>query len=136
MNLVDQLLRDEGMRLEPYKDSVGKLTIGVGHNLDDKPITRAAALWILQDDINDATRDIQGNLFWTKNLDPVRFGALVNMCFNLGIGGLLKFKQTLGFIQEGKYEEASKAMLDSVWAKQVGARAERLSKQILTGEWQ
>ena len=136
MNLVDQLIRDEGLRLDLYKDSVGKLTIGVGHNLSDKPITRAAALWILQDDIEDATKDLEVNLPWTKKLDPARFGALVNMAFNLGIGGLLKFKTTLGLIQEGKYKEASEAMLDSIWAKQVGARAERLSKQILTGEFQ
>src|SRR5690349_23604373 len=58
-NIYEQLERDEAKRNRPYRDSVGKLTIGVGHNLDDKPISDRAVRVILEDDVADARRDLQ-----------------------------------------------------------------------------
>jgi lysozyme len=57
------------------------------------------------------------------------------MAFQMGVDGLLKFKNTLELIKNGKYKEASDAMLDSLWAKQTPNRASRLSAQMKTGEW-
>ena len=135
-NLKDQLLRDEELRLTPYTDSVGKLTIGVGRNLTDKGISFQEAQLLLTNDISAATADLQAALPWTAMLDNVRKGALLNMTFNLGIGGLLEFHDFLARMERGDFPGAAGAMLDSLWARQVGARATRLSIQIEKGEWQ
>jgi lysozyme len=63
----------------------------------------------------------------------VRQNVLADMCFNLGIGGLLSFKNTLAMVEHGKYEEAAAAMLQSKWATQVGQRAIELSEMMRTG---
>ena len=135
-NLKDQLVRDEELRLKPYTDSVGKLTIGIGRNLTDKGISFQEAQGLLANDIADATADLEAKLPWTATLDDVRKGALVNMAFNLGIGGLLEFHDFLARMQRGDFSGAAGAMLDSLWARQVGARATRLSIQIQSGVWQ
>lgn len=133
--LEKQLIKHEGLRLKPYKDIVGKLTIGIGRNLEDVGISDDEALFLLRNDIDKAKKDVAKNLPWTTKLDRIRYYVLVNMCFNLGIHGLLKFKNTLKLIEQGKYKEASKEMLDSKWAIQVKGRAVELSKQIETGEY-
>ena len=135
-NLKDQLVRDEELRLKPYTDSVGKLTIGVGRNLTDKGISVQEAQGLLANDIADATAELQAKLPWTATLDDVRKGAMLNMTFNMGIGGLLEFHDFLARMQRGDFSGAAGAMLDSLWARQVGTRATRLSMQIQTGVWQ
>jgi lysozyme len=136
LNLTDQLIRDEGIRLKPYRDTVGKLTIGVGRNLDDVGISRDEAALLLQNDIRAAELAVNQVLPWSKLLDPIRKAVLLNMAFNLGVAGLLGFKHTLELIRTGKYEEAGDEMLNSHWAEQVGSRAARLAKQMTSGEWQ
>jgi len=136
MNLIEQLVRDEGLQLKTYKDSVGKLTIGVGRNLDDVGISRAEAMALLANDVQNAVTQIEQHLPWAAGLDEVRLGALINMCFNLGIGRLLNFKNFLAALQAGDYQTASAEMLSSLWARQVGSRAQRLAMQIQTGIWQ
>jgi lysozyme len=133
--LITQLTRDEGCRLKPYKDSVGKLTIGIGRNLDDVGISQDEASVLLGNDIEKASAALRTQLPWTVNLDEARFGVLVNMTFNMGITTMLKFKDTLTHIQAGQYDLAAESMLKSQWARQVGARAQRLSDQMRTGEW-
>ena len=135
-SLKDQLVRDEELRLKPYTDSVGKLTIGVGRNLTDKGISFQEAQGLLANDIADATADLQAKLPWTATLDDVRKGAMLNMTFNMGIGGLLEFHDFLARMQRGDFPGAAGAMLDSLWARQVGTRATRLSIQIQSGVWQ
>jgi lysozyme len=101
MTLLDQLKRDEGLRLTPYKDSVGKTTIGYGRNLDDVGISQYEAEILLQHDLIHASQVLRDNLPWTEGLDEVRRAVLVNMSFNMGIHGLMGFKNTLGLIQAG-----------------------------------
>ena len=136
--LMEDLVRDEGLRLELYQDSVGKWTIGVGRNLDDVGISEDEAMYLLRNDISRAKRDLEKALPWVKDLDIVRYNVLVNMCFNMGIGsskrGLLSFRYTLGLIQKGEYDKASFQMLHSKWAKQVGIRAHRLSVKMREGK--
>jgi lysozyme len=136
MTIVDQLTRDEGVRLKPYRDSVGKLTIGIGRNLDDKGISLAEAQILLQDDIRDVQADLQRALPWAYQLDDARRSVLENMAFNMGVEKLLGFHDTLSFIQRGMYEQAAHAMMQSLWARQVGLRAVRLAEQMRTGVWQ
>lgn len=136
MNLVDQLHRDEGVRLKPYKDSVGKLTIGIGRNLDDVGISLPEVYVLLQNDIATATLQLEQALPWTSTLDDARQGVLLNMTFNMGIHSLLGFHQFLGAVQSGDYLTASRLMLESHWATQVESRSYRLSVQMATGVWQ
>lgn len=128
--VAKQLFIDEGLRLKPYRCTAGRLSIGVGRNLDDRGITEAEALVLLQNDINDFWGQLVVALPWVMTApEPVQ-EALLNMCFNLGLGGLLTFKQTLALIQAENYAEAAAAMLASKWAGQVSARAQRLAAMV------
>jgi lysozyme len=132
----DALLRDEGVRLKPYRDSVGKLTIGIGRNLDDVGISLAEARMLLANDLEKVQSQISASLPWVRNLSVARQSVVENMAFNLGVNGLMAFKETLAWMEAGNYSAAADAMLQSVWARQVGVRAERLAAQMRTGEWQ
>ncbi len=132
--LVSQLLSDEGLRLKPYRCTAGKLSIGVGRNLDDNGITQAEALMLLNNDINTIYSLLSAALPWLCKLNDARQNVLVNMAFNMGVDGLMGFKFTLDCVQRGDYAEAAKAMLNSKWARQVGNRAIRLAKIMEAGE--
>lgn len=134
--LSEQLKRDEGVKLHPYKDSMGKLTIGVGRNLDDVGISMDEAEMLLANDIQHAINSIDATFPWAMGLDSARKDALTNMAFNMGIGGLMGFRKFLAAMQSGDYNTAADEMLDSQWAKQVPNRAYRLSVQIRTGAYQ
>jgi lysozyme len=135
-SLADQLKRDEGLRKFPYKDTVGKSTIGYGRNLEDVGISEAEAETLLANDIAIATSQLEFHFPWTMSLDEARKGVLVNMAFNMGVAGVAQFRDTLAKIQAGEYSAAAQAMLQSKWAEQVGARAQRLSVQMESGIWQ
>lgn len=133
-HLREQLIRHEDLRLKPYRDSVGKLTIGCGRNLDDVGISREEALLLLDNDILRAQTGVIRELPWAVELDRPRFEVLVNMAFNLGIGGLLGFTQFLAALRQGHLARAATEMLDSRWAEQVGKRAEELAEIVRTGK--
>ena len=134
--IEEQLIRDEGLRLKPYFDTVGKLTIGIGRNLDDKGISEEEAKTLLKNDIKECEVQVLNALSWAFTMNLPRYAVLLNMCFNLGINGLLQFKNALAAMESEQWEKAATEMLDSKWAAQVGDRAVRLSKQMTTGEWQ
>lgn len=131
--MVRQLRLHEGERLKPYRCTAGKLTIGVGRNLEDRGITREESAMLLANDIAAEERELLNALPWVATLDEVRQRVLLDMSFNMGLIGLLGFKRTLATIQAGEYQAAATMMLDSKWAKQVGQRAERLSRMMATG---
>lgn len=128
--VAEQLLVDEGLRLKPYRCTAGKLTIGVGRNLEDRGISAAEALGLLDNDIDEFWKELTSLLPWVLTAPEAVQEVLLNMAFNLGVPGLLKFKETLRLLQSGGYSLAAQAMLDSKWAKQVGPRAERLSHRV------
>ena len=70
-----------------------------------------------------------------NKLDTVRQDCLINMCFNMGMVGLLKFKKSLLLIEAGEYSQASIELLNSKWAKDVGNRALELSTQMKSGAY-
>jgi lysozyme len=135
-SLADQLRRDEGSRLKIYQDTASKWTIGVGRNLSDVGISQQEADMLLDNDIKAATVSLESHFPWTMALDDVRLGVLLNMTFNMGIGGLAEFKNFLAQMQAGDFRAAAGAMLDSNWAREVGPRAQRLSIQLESGTWQ
>lgn len=138
MTLEQQLKRDEGVALKAYQDILGFWTIGVGHKVDPswagKTISLDEALQILDSDIKSKTSELYSKAPWVGQLDEVRAACLVNMAFNLGVNGLLKFHRTLALVQEHNFSEAAVEMLNSTWATQIGARAQRLSEQMRTGQ--
>jgi lysozyme len=130
-----QLVRHEGLRLKPYRCTAGKLTIGIGRNLDDCGISQSEAYVMLINDIMNCEKQLQSKIPDIYNgLDEVRKSVLLNMCFNLGINGLLGFKNTLEFTKAGDWERAANNMLVSKWAKQVGRRAIELSELMRKGK--
>lgn len=131
--LMAELKRDEGVRLKPYRDTVGKLTIGAGRNLDDKGISAVEATILLANDIEEVCAALDAELPWWRDLDGVRQRVLANMCFNVGIQKLLTFANTLAAVKAGDYLRASQAMMASKWARQVGPRAIRLATMMRDG---
>jgi lysozyme len=133
--LEDILIRHEGLKLKPYRCTAGKLTIGVGRNLDDNGITEAEARMMLRYDI-EASRLSLLKYKWFNSLDPVRQDVIINMVFNLGLPRFLQFKKTIAFLQAKDWEGAATEMVNSKWAKQVGNRALELAAMIVTGKYQ
>jgi len=91
---------------------------------------------LLQNDIQEAVKQLKERFPWTLELDEVRFAALINFTFNVGIGTVSKFKNAMALLKAKKYDMAADEFLQSRWAKQVGQRAIEVTEQIRTGEWQ
>lgn len=127
------LIRDEGRRSHPYRCTAGKLTIGIGHNLDDAGISAAAIDLLYAEDEAACVADLDRALPWWRGLSEARQRALLNMRFNLGLSRMLGFKQMLAALQQGDYQAAAAQALDSAWAKQVGDRARRIAALIRDG---
>jgi lysozyme len=130
VDLRQLLINHEGMRLKPYKDTVGKLTIGVGRNLDDKGITYQEALQMLDKDIEDATSDCLHAFPWYADLTQQRQWVIISMVFNMGLAGVKKFAHMLSYIELGDYDGAAWEMAQSKWAQQVGMRAVELQEMM------
>ena len=125
--LTQDLLRDENLKLKPYRDTVGKLTIGVGRNIDDNGITEEEALFLLKNDIRRSESDLDRNASWWRGLPDDAQRGLVNMAFNIGWPRLAKFDRMLMALKFGRFNTAADEALDSQWAKQVKGRAERIA---------
>ena len=130
-----QLILHEGIRLKPYRDTVGKLTIGVGRNLTDRGISQGEAMELLENDIAACVGALNHALPWFPTLDPMRQRVLIDLCFNLGRDGLLLFHRMLEAIRVADYSLAAKELRASKWAHQVQAsRVLRLTKMLETGK--
>ena len=137
-NLSEMLRRDEDEKLAAYTDSLGYLTIGVGRLIDSRKgggISKEESDYLLANDIRAKTAEVIKALPWATKLGDERFSVLVAMAFQLGIQGLLEFKNTLQMMKAGDYAGASQGMLNSLWYKQTPQRVARMAKQMRTGEW-
>jgi lysozyme len=141
--LIAELRRDEGVRYLPYLDTANppNWTIGVGHNMDSKPLTIG---WkpplndtqvnsLLGDDLEDVFHDLDRNLQWWRDLNDVRQRVIANLCFNMGITRLLGFVKALTAARQGKYDVSANELLNSTWATQVKGRAQRLADMMRKG---
>ena len=155
---LGQLKRHEGAKRDAdgmhiaYRCTAGALTIGYGHNLDANPVPGIGAGSRLNDsqadrllmaDVERYAAELGRALPWARDLSAPRYAVLLNMAFNLGVPGLLKFKPTLELIRRGNYGDAAARMMRTKWTYQVGDgpggkwdRAEELAAQMRTGEWQ
>lgn len=131
---VDMIKRHEGWRDSAYWDLTGAsvtaderrghVTIGYGFRLD-----RPGAL---PEDIADEwlrkivmaiDEELEKRIKFYRRLHPKAKAVLLDMAYNMGVAGLLKFSKTLGELRRGNYAAAASEMLDSRWASQVGRRA-------------
>jgi lysozyme len=132
--LISMLKRHEGRRLKPYLCTADKLTIGYGRNLDDNGISEDEALYLLQNDIDACYSEL--NVFnWFQELDQVRQEALVDMRFNLGLPRFLSFKKMIARLIAKEYSQAAEEIINSLYAKQVGDRANEIAYMIERGEY-
>jgi lysozyme len=146
MEYSDQLLnqelrRDEGVCYVEYCDTLGIKTTGIGHNLKAKPLPKnwkyplndSQVNWLFEEDLIEVFTGLDKNIPWWRDVSYKRQRVLVNMAFNLGINGLLTFKNTLQAVKSGNYVQAANGMIASKWALQVGDRAKRLSIMMVQG---
>lgn len=137
--LTRQLRSDEGVKSCAYTDTLGYLTIGVGRLIDSrKPgsgLRPSEIDFLLQNDIDDRIEALTRRLPWFQNLDDARKGVLLSMAFQMGVDGLMGFKNTLRMVEDGDYMGAARNMLQSKWAEQTPARAARMAEQMRTGKW-
>lgn len=132
--LKDQLLRYEGLSLKPYICTQGKLTIGIGRNLEDKGLSLDEVDYLLNNDIKSVIAQVSTHIRVFESLSETRKIILLDMAFNLGTTGLCKFKKMLRALEAGNYSLAAAEMLDSRWAEQVGVRAHELAQKMVLGE--
>ena len=160
-SLEDQLILHEGLRLEVYKCPADYWTVGVGRNLEGKPLTKSEqerilgcsgltpdqvisilkergvtkdeALFLLANDIEDAVQDLK-NFDWFEALDPIRRKVVIDMRYNLGPTRFRGFKKMIAALARGDYKAAAAEMVDSRWYHEVGNRSKRLVRMMETGE--
>lgn len=127
--------KHEGLSLSLYKCPAGKLTIGYGHNIEDRGISEEAAELLLEQDILIAYRQVKNAVKCFDSLSEARQYVLTDMCFNMGITKLMGFTKMLRALDGADYAAAAKEMLDSKWAKQVKGRAAYLAGVMASGIW-
>ncbi len=122
MNVYDWIKKNEGFRSKPYRDTLGNMTVGFGRNLDSVGISPGEAEFMFHNDIYRCIKELtKHNFYQSQNTNAQ--AALLDMCYNLGISGLLKFKRMIAALEKKDIELATKEALDSNWANQVPNRA-------------
>lgn len=145
--LLQVLRKEESLRLDPYKDSFGFWTIGYGCLIDRRkggklpkwiepsfPITLEDAEELLRTKVIDLEIGLGNSLAWWFKLNAVRRTVLLAMAFQLGIAGVLKFTGTLAAIADERWDDAYAHLLNSLWARQTPARAQRMATAMRTGD--
>jgi lysozyme len=142
--LIEQLKRHEGVETHAYDDTgapvdcLGKITLGVGRNIDPRGgigLSMDEIEYLLSNDILRCIKELSTEYPWFGDLDEVRQEAIINIFFNLGATRFRGFKRALAAMENGDYARASVEFLDSRWAKQVGGRALELTDIIRSGEY-
>ena len=132
--LKSRLKKAEDLRLKPYQDTTGYLTIGYGRCLDKVGISTNEAELMLEADLYHASDAyLSLPLEKVRNLNVNRRRVIVEMIFNIGSSGVLGFKRMWKAIAAGDFNLASDEMLDSKWARQVKGRAVRMAHEMRNG---
>lgn len=145
MTLKDLLIKQEDIRLFVYDDETGlpivkgsvvkgNPTIGVGRLLTKaKGLSKVEVFYLLDNDIQDVISVCRETFSWFAFLDNVRQAVVASMVFNLGLTKFLEFKNTIAAIRDKNWDAAASGMMNSLWAKQVGKRADELAGMMRTG---
>lgn len=132
--LEQTLIKHEGFRDKPYTDSNGVLTIGIGRA--GAKLSFDEALYLCRNDIAKAFECAsKHHFFW--HLNKVRKEVIVEMIFNIGYSGFLKFEKMIEALGVHNYQKAAEELLDSTWAIQVGLlRSQSMANRLQTGKYE
>ena len=136
--IIEMLRKHEGVEKYAYKCTADKVTIGVGRNIDKSGgigLSDDEIDYLLSNDIKRVSAELIRAFPWYSELDEVRKDAMIDMCFNMGLPRLSKFKNSLAAMKNGDYDIAALEFLDSNWAKQVGSRSITITDIIRSGEY-
>ena len=146
--LIKALKKDEGFRATAYQCSADKWTAGYGRNLESKGLTKLEVICLLSGDgcltkekaeawlradIAEVTVECAELGIWYHSLNDSRKLVILNMVFNLGMRRFLGFKRMIVCLKDCDFTGASREMLNSRWAVQVGRRATRLAQEMKEG---
>jgi len=137
-NLREMLKRHEGVKSHAYRCTAGKITVGVGRNIDSDGglgLSDDEINYLLDNDIVRCIQELNGVFPWFNQLDTIRSDAIIDICFNLGLPRLMLFQKAIKAMKEGDYEKAADEFYDSKWAKQVGNRAIEVCEMIRSGKY-
>ena len=139
LDLALQLVKEsEGFYPDTYLCPAGKLTQGYGRNLEAHPLSEeekaelssdgtvseeVATQWAMKELI-ECEFKLKDNIIY-KNQSQVRKAVLLDMCFNIGYAGLMKFKKMWFYLGNKDYPNAAREAKDSSWYLQVGNRGRR-----------
>lgn len=132
--LVHQIERHEGRKSRLYQCSLGKWTIGVGRNVEDRGLSNDEIDLMRDNDIKTAIAEVDLYFPWAWKMTETRQRVIVEMCFQMGIRRLRGFKKALLAMASGFFDTAADEMLDSNWAHQTPERASFLSAQMRLGK--
>lgn len=144
--LLAQIKFEEGGRSTAYICPAGKKTIGYGHNLDANPyfegnlipdvIDEGFAEILLEHDLQRTVRGLEDAWHGYELLPPPRQDAVINMAFQLGVNGFMKFKKTRDYLIRCDWIKAADEAMNSDWARHDSpSRAKRVARQIATGTY-
>ena len=130
MSLIESIKQHEGYVGVVYKDSLGIDTIGYGFAIKDLELDADICDIILERKIKDLQDRVKNKFSWYKYMPPEIQDVVMEMCYQLGVTGVSKFKKTVAYLQNKEFKNASIEMLDSRWAKQTPNRAKELSNRV------
>ena len=130
MSLIESIKRHEGYVGIVYKDSLGIDTIGYGFAIKDLELDEDICEIILERKLKELETRVNLKFKWFMYMPQEIKDVVMEMCYQLGVGGVSKFKKTIAYLQNKQWEEASVEMLDSLWAKQTPNRAKELSNRV------
>lgn len=136
--LQDRIMRHEGFCAIPKPDAKGMYVVGFGHDLSETAsqeysngISTQDAIELLDKDIATAKYAVASELPWTLGLSEIRQEVFVEMAFQMGINGLLEFRNMLALAREGNVEAVNQHMLESAWHNETPSRCEELANLYL-----
>lgn len=142
MTFRDRLVKEEGKRNKLYRDTSrkigfekkrGKVSIGIGYNIDDRGLPDDIVYLLLDRDISKIKREMNEHFPWASGMDWPRRSVLLEMIYNMGIMTVLRFKNTLAAMEAGNWKQAKKRLLRSKAARQLPKRYGRMAEILETG---
>ena len=130
LELLSSIRKHEGFRSKVYKDTLDFDTIGYGFAVKDLVLDEDIANIILQRKLEALIRSIEFKFSWYADLPNAVKDVVIEMCYQLGVKGVSKFRKTIKHLENEEWEVAADEMLDSKWAVQTPNRAKALSDRV------
>ena len=128
--LIKSIKQHEGYRSKVYDDSLGIPTIGYGFAIKDLELDEDICDEILKRKLDLLILSIRKRFDWFYGMPKDIQLVVIEMCYQLGVTGVSKFKKTIKYFENKDFKNASIEMLDSKWARQTPNRAKELSNRV------